>query len=32
MTDLREIRPTYFFAPPRDFENVLTSLSTSHGR
>ena len=27
MTDLREIGPTYYFAPPRIFESVLTSLS-----
>ncbi len=26
LTDLREIGPTYFFAPPRIFENMLTSL------
>ena len=26
MTDLREIGPTYFFAPPRVFENLLTSV------
>ena len=26
MTDLREIGPTYFFAPPRVFENMLTSV------
>ena len=26
MTDLREIGPTYFFAPPRVFENVLTNV------
>ncbi|MBC7144461.1 MAG: long-chain fatty acid--CoA ligase [Thioclava marina] len=26
MTDLREIGPTYFFAPPRVFENQLTSV------
>ena len=24
LTDLREIGPTYFFAPPRIFENILT--------
>src|SRR5947199_2817436 len=24
MTDLREIGPTYYFAPPRIFENLLT--------
>lgn len=27
MHDLREIGPTYFFAPPRIFENLLTSVS-----
>ena len=26
MTDLREIGPTYFFAPPRIFENILASV------
>ncbi|MEN9865056.1 MAG: hypothetical protein RL748_646 [Pseudomonadota bacterium] len=26
MTDLREIGPSYFFAPPRVFENLRTSL------
>jgi len=26
MTDLREIGPTYYFAPPRVFENLLTSV------
>lgn len=26
MTDLREIGPTYFFAPPRIFENLLTRV------
>jgi len=26
MTDLREIGPTYFFAPPRVFENLLTRI------
>jgi long-chain acyl-CoA synthetase len=26
MTDLREIGPTYYFAPPRIFENLLTQL------
>ncbi|MFD0982025.1 AMP-binding protein [Tropicimonas aquimaris] len=26
MTDLREIAPTYFFAPPRVFESQLTSV------
>jgi long-chain acyl-CoA synthetase len=27
LTDLREIGPTYYFAPPRVFENLLTQLS-----
>jgi long-chain acyl-CoA synthetase len=27
MTDLREIGPTLFFAPPRIFENILTQVS-----
>ena len=26
LTDLREIGPTYFFAPPRIFENLLTTV------
>jgi long-chain acyl-CoA synthetase len=26
LTDLREIGPTYYFAPPRVFENLLTSV------
>ncbi|MSO85033.1 MAG: long-chain fatty acid--CoA ligase [Rhodospirillales bacterium] len=26
LADLREIGPTYFFAPPRIFENILTSV------
>lgn len=26
-TDLKEIGPTYFFAPPRVFENILTQVS-----
>jgi len=26
LTDLREIGPTYYFAPPRVFENMLTSV------
>ena len=26
MTDLREIGPTYYFAPPRVFENLLTNV------
>lgn len=27
MGDLREVGPTYYFAPPRVFENMLTSVS-----
>ncbi len=27
MTDLREIGPSFFFAPPRIFENILTQVS-----
>ncbi len=27
LTDLRELGPTYFFAPPRIFENILTQVS-----
>ncbi|MEK9672539.1 MAG: AMP-binding protein [Rhodospirillaceae bacterium] len=27
LDDLREIGPTYFFAPPRIFENILTTVS-----
>ncbi len=27
MTDLREIGPTFYFAPPRVFENLLTQVS-----
>ena len=27
MTDLREIGPTYYFAPPRVFENLLTQVT-----
>ncbi|MEO7405181.1 MAG: AMP-binding protein, partial [Burkholderiales bacterium] len=27
LTDMREIGPTYFFAPPRVFENILTQVS-----
>jgi len=27
MTDMREIGPTYYFAPPRVFENVLTQVT-----
>ncbi|MGL6071655.1 AMP-dependent synthetase/ligase [Craterilacuibacter sp.] len=27
MTDLREIGPTYYFAPPRVFENLLTQIT-----
>ena len=26
MIDLRELGPTYFFAPPRIFENILTQV------
>ena len=26
MTDMREIGPTYYFAPPRVFENLLTQV------
>jgi long-subunit acyl-CoA synthetase (AMP-forming) len=26
MTDLREVGPTYYFAPPRVFENLLTQV------
>ena len=26
MTDMREIGPTYFFAPPRVFESLLTQV------
>ena len=26
LTDLRELGPTYFFAPPRMFENILTTV------
>ncbi len=26
MTDLKEIGPSYFFAPPRIFENILTQV------
>src|SRR5437764_14040950 len=26
MLDLRELGPTYFFAPPRIFENILTQV------
>src|SRR6476661_5034847 len=26
MTDMREIGPTYYFAPPRIFENMLTTV------
>ena len=28
MADLRELGPTYFFAPPRIFENILTQIMT----
>ena len=27
LTDLRELGPTYFFAPPRIFENILTTVT-----
>jgi long-chain acyl-CoA synthetase len=27
LTDLRELGPTYFFAPPRIFENILTNVT-----
>ncbi|HEY5799912.1 MAG TPA: AMP-binding protein, partial [Burkholderiaceae bacterium] len=27
MTDMREIGPTYYFAPPRVFENMLTAVT-----
>ncbi len=27
LTDLREIGPTYYFAPPRVFENLLTQVT-----
>lgn len=27
LTDLRELGPSYFFAPPRIFENILTQVS-----
>ncbi len=27
LTDLREIGPTYYFAPPRIFENLLTTIT-----
>ncbi len=27
LTDMREIGPTYFFAPPRIFENILTTVT-----
>jgi long-chain acyl-CoA synthetase len=27
MTDMREIGPTYYFAPPRVFENILTQVT-----
>jgi len=27
LTDMREIGPTYFFAPPRIFENLLTTVT-----
>jgi long-chain acyl-CoA synthetase len=31
ITDLREIGPTFFFAPPRIFETILTSVSVRMG-
>ena len=31
VTDLREIGPTFFFAPPRIFETILTSISVRMG-
>jgi len=27
MTDMREIGPTYYFAPPRVYENLLTQVT-----
>ncbi len=30
--DMREVGPTYYFAPPRVFEGLLTSVIDSHGR
>ena len=32
MIDMREIGPTYYFAPPRIFEGLLTSVIDPHGR
>ena len=29
LTDLHDIGPTYFFAPPRMWENILTSVEGS---
>ena len=31
MTDMREIGPTYYFAPPRVFESLLTQVIDPHG-
>ena len=31
LNDLREIGPTFFFAPPRIFENILTTVIDPHG-
>ena len=31
MTDLREIGPTYYFAPPRVLENLITQVDDPHG-
>ena len=31
LTDMREIGPTYFFAPPRIFENLLTQVTIRMG-
>jgi long-chain acyl-CoA synthetase len=31
MADLREIGPSFFFAPPRTFEQLLTRLTDPHG-
>ena len=32
MLDLKEIGPTYYFAPPRVFEGLLTQRDDPHGR
>ena len=32
MIDLKEIGPTYYFAPPRVFEGLLTTRDDPHGR